>query len=127
MGHKGVLSLVAAVIVVSLALPAAAQDRRNCFRLSQLMSTRPDGDKRIYARANVNDYYRIDLQYRCSTLSDPISHLIIEPTTGTDFICGPLDFTLKAADQGIREPCFVKSITRLTPAEVAAIPKNAKP
>ena len=126
MGHKGVFCLAAAAVLCA-AFSAAAQGRENCFRLSQVQSTRPDGDKRIYVRANVNDYYRIDLAHRCSTLTDPISHLVIVPTAGMDLLCGPLDFELSAADEGVREPCFVKSITKLSPSEAAAIPKKAKP
>lgn len=127
MGRIGVLILGAAATLCA-AWPAAAQPRSDsCFRLSMLQSTRPDGDRRIYFRVGVNDFYRIDLQYACTPLRDPVSHLIIEPTTGMDVLCGPLDFTLKAASEGTREACFVKSITRLTPAEAAAIPKGSRP
>ncbi len=52
---------------------------------------------------------------------------MIVPTGGRDLICGPLDFDLKVNDEGAVEPCFVQSITKLSPEEAAAIPKRAKP
>jgi hypothetical protein len=134
MGRIGVLIFGAAATLCAAWPAAAAQDRNNCFRLSQVQSTRPDGDRKIYVRANVNDFYRIDLEHRCTTLLDPTSHLVLTPTPGQDLICGPLDLDLKVSDAtrlgapgATRESCFIKGITRLTPAEVAAIPKKSKP
>ena len=125
------LAAVAAVSVVPppvVAQPAAAQGRNdNCFRLSMLQSTRPDGDRRIYARVGVNTFYRIDLAHRCSSLPYESNHLVLSPTPGSDLICNPIDLDLKVSDNGALEPCFIKSITRLTPEEAAQIPRKSKP
>jgi hypothetical protein len=112
---------------VASAQPAAGTGRENCFRLSMLSNTRPDGDRRIYARVGVNDFYRIDLASRCSSLPYEGNHLVLTPTPGQDLICRPIDLDLKVSENGATEPCFIKSITRLTPAEAAAIPKKSKP
>ena len=111
----------------ALAQPAAAQPGNNCFRLSQVSSTRPDGDRRIYVRVGVNSFYRIDLAHRCSSLPYEGNHLVLTPTPGADMICHPLDLDLKVSENGARESCFIKSITRLTPEEAAAIPRKVKP
>ena len=46
-----------------------------------------------------------------------------------DWICSPLDLQLQVVDMhgAFREPLIVKSITKLTPAEVAAIPPKFRP
>ena len=118
---------LAASAALCCATPVLAASGQNCFRMSQLQSTRPDGDKRIYARVNVNDYYRIDLAQRCSSLPYADQGLVLTPAGGNDLICSPIDLDLKVNDHGALEPCIISSITKLTPAEVAAIPKKAKP
>ncbi len=121
------LSALAAAALAA-AFPAAAQtNRANCFRMSMLSSTRPDGDRRIYARVGVNTFYRIDLAHRCSSLPYQGNFLVLEPAAGSDLICNPIDLDLKVNDHGANEACFIKSITRLTPEEAAAIPRKAKP
>ncbi len=119
------LSAVAATMLA--AVPAAAQPNNNCFRMSMLSSTRPDGDRRIYARVGVSTFYRIDLADRCSSLPYEGNFLVLEPAGGSDLICSPIDLDLKVNDHGAKESCFIKSITRLTPEEAAAIPRKAKP
>jgi len=121
------LSLGAAAVLLLCASSALAQNRDNCFRMSQLQSTRADGDQRIYARVNVHDFYRIDLQFRCSSLPYADRGIVLKPAGGKDLICTPLDLDLKANNAGALEPCFIKSITRLTPEEAAAIPAKVRP
>ncbi|MEI9965792.1 MAG: DUF6491 family protein [Caulobacteraceae bacterium] len=126
---------LAAVSAAALSILGAASaqaaphgaDRSSCFRLSDLQGTRPDGVRRIYARTGVRTIYRIDLAFACPALRAR-NGIVISPTPGTDEICGPLDFDLKARDiAGPPTPCTVKSITRLTPDEAAALPKKVKP
>jgi hypothetical protein len=122
------LSAIAVTALTAAAGPATAQTNHdNCFRMSMLSSTRPDGDQRIYARVGVSSFYRIDLAHRCSSLPYEGNFLVLTPTPGSDLICGPLDLDLKVSDHGSKESCFIKSITRLTPEEAAAIPRKAKP
>ena len=130
--RRALCTLAAAAAALACAPAAPAQphaDSRNdsCFRLSMLSNWRPDGDRRIYLRVGVNTFYRVDLAARCTSLPYEGNHLVISPTPGSDMICRPLDLDLKVSENGVREPCFVKSITRLTPEEAAAIPRKAKP
>ncbi len=134
MNHRALWTILAAAASLGCANTASAQPHHdsaggnnNCFRLSMLSNTRPDGDRRIYARVGVNDFYRIDLASRCTSLPYEGNHLVLTPTPGSDLICRPIDLDLKVSEGGVSEPCFIKSITRLTPAEAAAIPKKAKP
>jgi hypothetical protein len=55
-----------------------------------------------------------------ATSSDPI---ILRDRAGMGQICRPLDL-----DVGVRGTrCIVKNLTKLTPAEVAALPKKLRP
>ncbi len=122
------LMIVAAAAALGAALPAAAQTgRESCFRLSQISSTRPDGDRRIYVRVGVNSFYRIDLANRCASLPFEGNHLILTPAGGNDLVCRPIDLDLKVSEDGVPESCIIGSITRLSPEEAAAIPRKVKP
>ena len=120
-------AVTAAALLCGVQAAAAEPSHDSCFRLSMLSSTRPDGDRRIYARVGANTFYRIDLASRCAALPFEGNHLVLTPTPGSDMICRPIDLDLKVSDGGVSESCFIQSITRLTPEEAAAIPRKAKP
>jgi Family of unknown function (DUF6491) len=114
----------------SFAQPAAPKD--TCFSMTQFENWKAPDAKTIYIRVNMNRYYRLGLAGTCSELTWPQSHLITH-TRGPDMVCGPLDWNLSVSDStgpmghGFAEPCIVKTMTELSPAQVAAIPKKFKP
>jgi hypothetical protein len=121
------IPLVGAVLL--LALPAQAQTPRNeCFFVKQFENWKggPD-EKTMYIRVSGNRFYRLDLANRCSELSWP-DPLMVNKFRGTT-ICSPLDWDMRISrrDGGAPTPCMVKTMTRLSPAEVAALPKKQKP
>jgi len=107
--------------------PAATKPRSSCFYSRDWSNWRAPDKDTIYLRVNVRDIYKIDLSAGGSQLLTwPDSHLINE-IRGVDSVCSPIDLDLKVASDGIVIPLFVKAITRLTPDEVAAIPKKDLP
>ncbi|MNY81658.1 hypothetical protein D3C86_2233300 [compost metagenome] len=47
---------------------------------------------------------------------------------GVDTVCGPLDLDLRVSDGfGMAMPIMAKSIVKLTPEQIAAIPKKQRP
>ena len=82
----------------------------------------------IYIRVGVSRVYQLDLSSGSNQLQEPDVHLV-NVVRGSDWICDPLDLQLQVADihGDFREPLIVKSITLLTPAQVAAIPKKYLP
>jgi len=108
--------------------PAAAENQ--CFLISSFENWRAPDNKTMYLRVNVNEYFKIDMAGDCPELTYPDAHLITV-WRGSSEVCGPLDWDLKVADGtgpgSFAVPCIVKSQTRLTPAEAAAIPKKFKP
>jgi hypothetical protein len=87
----------------------------------------PDS-KTIYLRVGAQRYYRIDLARECSTLKNINPHLVLTNRQG-GAICSALDLDVKASESpgGVIEPCFPKTLTELSPAEAAALPKQARP
>jgi hypothetical protein len=131
-----------AVVIAALATPYAAigaeqggadqpsksASLKECFRDSDIAGWVAPDPQTLILRVTTNRYYRVDLAHECSPLRMPDARLITH-THGSDMICTPLDFDLRAAEglDQFSEPCFVKSISRLGPDEVAALPKRAKP
>jgi hypothetical protein len=125
------LLLMAAVAALGLAGAAraeapAAKPKSSCFFTRNWDGWRSPDEKTIYLRVNVRDIFKVDLSYGSSLLTWPDSHLINE-VRGTDWVCQPIDLDLKVANDHFAEPLFIKAITRLTPEEVAAIPKKYLP
>jgi len=109
--------------------PAAKQPRpaRQCFSLSDWDNwTAPDRDT-LYLKVRNRDVYQVDLTHGSNMLTGPAVHLV-SIQRGTDTICGPLDLDLRVSDGfGMAIPIMAKSITKLTPEQVAAIPKKKRP
>ncbi|HYD46434.1 MAG TPA: hypothetical protein VEA79_14295 [Phenylobacterium sp.] len=121
--------LSALVLAAALALPAAAagaQDApRQCFVLRNMDGTRAADARTLYAKVG-RDIWRFDMAGAClSTVSS--DGLIVEPVGGRSTVCGPLDLNIKGRNGGIAVPCIVRSLTKLTPEEAAALPKGDRP
>jgi hypothetical protein len=82
----------------------------------------------IYVRVGVSRIYEFDLSAGSNQLQQPAMHLVSK-IRGSDWICDPLDLQLQLVDDhhAFSEPLFVKSITRLTPEQIAAIPRKDLP
>ena len=116
------------VILMLGAAPATADSRPRCFAVSEMNGWRSPDGKSIYIRAGVDRYYRMDLARQCGTLKSINPHLVLR-TRGGNVICSALDLDVKANESpgGILEPCFPKTLTELSAAEAAALPRDAKP
>jgi hypothetical protein len=118
------LSLSAFVPVVGTASPAPTT---NCFYVTQWQGWKSPSPDVIYLGVNMHDVYRVDLSAGSSMLSWPNMHLV-SIVRGSDSICTALDLDLKISDDhGFTEPLIAKALTKLTPDQVAAIPKKYRP
>jgi hypothetical protein len=118
------LSLSTLVPVVGAASPAATT---NCFYVTQWQGWKSPSPNVIYLRVNLHDVYRVDLSAGSSMLSWPDMHLV-SIDRGSDSICSAIDLDLKLSDDhGFTQPLIAKSLTKLSPEEVAAIPKKFRP
>jgi len=122
--------LVAAGLLGLSAAPVAAESphpARDCFFSNQWEGWRSPSPNVIYIRVGIHDVYRLDLSAGSSQLQSPDMHLVNQ-VRGSNTICSALDLDLSIADShGFSEPLFVRTMTKLSPEEVAAIPRQYRP
>ena len=71
--------------------------------------------------------YRVTVKGNClagATSSDPI---ITRNPPGSSIICKPIDMDIGISKNEFESRCIVDSIVKLTPAQVAALPKKLRP
>ena len=125
---------VAALALAAQSLGAGAAQaatekaaRSPCFFFSQWEGWKSPSPRVIYLGVNLHEVYRLDLAADSSQLQWPDAHLI-SIVRGSSSICSPLDLQLSVGDSsGFRTPLFPSKLTKLTPEEVAAIPKKFRP
>ncbi|THD51426.1 hypothetical protein [Phenylobacterium sp.] len=119
-----VLAGLAAALAFSAAAYAvqasAAED--SCLRPEWLRNHTVGDDHTLYFDYNGTATYRLTTSDNClaaATSSDPI--VLRNRTQG--LFCKPIDWDVSV--RGAR--CIVSSVTKLTPAEAAALPKGKRP
>ncbi|MDO9249429.1 MAG: DUF6491 family protein [Phenylobacterium sp.] len=122
-----VLAAAALSAGASQALAADPAPGRQCFRVSQMDGHTVGDPKTLYVGVRNKDVFRIEMNGSClagASMGDP---LVIETAGGNDLVCRPIDLSLKVAGTIGLSPCIVKSITRLTPPQIASLPPKLKP
>jgi hypothetical protein len=105
----------------------APTPRTPCFFLSQWQGWKAPNDHTLYLAVNVHDVYKVDLASGSSRLQEPDARLI-NRAFGSSDVCTALDLQLSVADLGgFPEPLFPAHLSKLTPEQVAAIPKKYRP
>jgi hypothetical protein len=122
------VALAASLGLASQAVSATPAHTDNCFLANQWEGWKSPSPTVIYLRIGVSRIYQLDLSAGSNQLQEPDMHLVSK-IRGSDWICGPLDLQLQLSDNhgAFQEPLFVKSITQLTPEQIAAIPKKFLP
>ncbi len=127
----GVLTagLTAALVATAAQATSPEPRQKNCFPAGsswQSWSAAENGDV-LYLRVGVNDIYRVDLIPGSHVYKQP-DYYLVNQVRGSNWICSALDLQLTLASHyGFRQPLFPTSMRKLTPAEVAAIPKKDLP
>ena len=87
----------------------------------------PGSSDFILIHVGVRDYYRIDVTPGTHVHRWP-DEFLVNRLRGSSWICSPLDLDLEVRDHsGFTQTLIARSIHKLTPAEVAAIPKKDLP
>ena len=81
----------------------------------------------LYIAVGQKDVWRISMSNSCLAAKWSSDPLITRTVGGSDMVCRPLDLDLKAGGSGGVSPCIISKIEKMTPAEVAAIPKKLRP
>jgi hypothetical protein len=103
---------------------------KSCFWAYDVNNFAAHDDKTLYLRVGVHDVYAASMFGNCFNLSWIYSHITLR-SHDTALICegSALDVDVIAPPEtGFgRQRCPITSIRKLTPAEVAALPKDARP
>jgi len=107
--------------------PYASMPGGDCFSTSQWQGWASPSDDVLFLRVNGNRYYRVDLLPGSGSI-DRGGQFLINTVRGSSRVCSATDLDLKVASTaGFTTPLFPRAIRRLTAAEVAALPPNARP
>ncbi|MFM8820939.1 MAG: DUF6491 family protein [Phenylobacterium sp.] len=104
---------------------AATSVHRSCFFSRDVRGFAAPDDKTLYLRVRAKDVYRLDMKGRCPELD--WEHKIALDSRGSSAICGAIDVTVLVKTPIGMSRCSVETLTRLTPEEVAALPKKSRP
>jgi hypothetical protein len=127
------LGALAAALALDLTATAARADQpkthESCFPAGgawQNWTASKSGDV-LYLRVHINDIYRVDLSPGSRAYKSP-GYFLVNEVRGSGWICSALDLDLTlASDYGYRKPLIAVSMRKLTPQEVAAIPRKELP
>lgn len=124
------MGIAAAALAMAGAAPtsaAAAPADNACFWSSQWRGwSAPDPDT-LYLRVGQSQIYRVELTPGAH-VRDNTGEFLINELRGSNSICSHLDLDLALADTlGFKRPLIARSLTRLSPAEIAAIPRKDLP
>jgi len=124
------LAALAAAALGALALAHGAHPARAaepagqaCLRVSHIQSTKFADPHTLYLRTDDERYYRLDFSASCWDAANET--LIIHPVANDDEVCGAVGLDIAVRATG--ERCIAAKLTRLTPAEAAAIPPHDRP
>jgi hypothetical protein len=128
--NRLILGAALAGAVSGLSLNAGAQPKKasadQCFLSRDVNGFSAPDNHSVYVRVGVSDIYRLSLMGDCGDLTFRQS-IGLEGAPGGAWICSPLDATVIYRSTGIPERCPVSTIHKLTPEEIAALPKKDRP
>lgn len=133
--RRTLLTLIAAVGLATVAHAAEParmskppKAQRACFPARSVNNFAAVDDQNLYVRVGVRDVYRLEMFGNCFDLS--WVHSLALVSRGGSFICegglSGVDVVTRDAGPGL-QTCPVSSIRKLSPEEIAALPKKARP
>ncbi len=111
---KSSLLLVPALFMLSLSPVPGGPGQELLPRSGSSTAGAPPDAKTIYIRVAQTRYYRLDLGYSCSLLTDKGAHLITK-TNGSDLVCSGADWDLAVSREHARKPADALHRQTMTP------------
>ena len=122
------VAVLAAVGATAAQAAPAVPTERACFASNNWegWSAPGDGDA-LYLKVGMRDVYRVELTPG-THVHKHSDYFLINRVRGSNWICSALDLDLSLADhQGFQQPLIARTLRKLTPEEVTAIPKKDRP
>jgi hypothetical protein len=127
LGALGALALASSSTVAAADTAKPTKPEHSCFFISQWQGWKSPSPNILYLKVNLHDVYQVDLSAGSSELQWPDVHLVSK-VRGSNSVCDALDLDLSVSDgHGFYEPLIAKSIVKLTPEQIAAIPPKYRP
>ena len=125
---------VAAAAMLTAAAPVAAKSpledgkptaRKQCFWTRQVNGFASSDNRIVNVRVGVKDVYQFEMFGRCEDVD--WNNRIAIVSRGSDYICSGIDAEIISPSSIGPQRCPVKTIRKLTPDEIKALPKHARP
>ena len=126
----GLVLAVAAAASVPFAATTATAQGRQCFRTADWLGSSAGGPRDLYIHVNIHDIWHLALAQDCSGAASPGPVSIGEVVSGpSNEICSGVDLQITVMPRGGSHStaCIVRSINKLTPEEIKALPSKARP
>ncbi|MBU1374328.1 MAG: hypothetical protein KKE02_21650 [Alphaproteobacteria bacterium] len=107
--------------------PGTGLPAGQCIRSSEIRNHTIADRNTLLIDVRGKDTYRVTMNGGClagAISSDPI---ITRSPPGASIICKPIDMDIAISRGGFPSQCIVDSIVKLSPEEVAALPRKLKP
>lgn len=132
MKPEPVLLAAALALGALAALPAGAAEKKpaaKCFAPEQITSHKVGDARTLFFKAG-GGVYRVDMTNNCLggvTNTDPLT--IAKSASAAGGVCAAEDLDIRAelGGGGLPSHCRIDKLTRLTPAQVSALPKDQQP
>lgn len=122
--------LLAASAFGAAAKPPAKAARSDCFSSRQISNFSASSERTVYVRVGTRAVYKLEMFGSCQNIDNSlgVGVRMRGGGIGGGFICHASDFDLVVRGySGRPERCPVRSMTRLTPAEVEALKPRDRP
>jgi len=105
----------------------ATAEGRQCFPVRSASSFTALDDQTIHVRVGTNEIYRMELLAPCPNVDWGLT-AGLRPRGGGSFVCDALDVDVISPSAPFGpQSCHVRTLRRLSPEEVAALPANQRP
>ena len=105
--------------------PKAAKAPRQCFWARNVTGFAAADENTLNVRVNVRDVYQFEMFGRCPDID--WNQRIALVSRGGSSICDGMDAEVITHSPLGPQRCQVRSVKKLTPEEIAALPKRARP
>ncbi|MEO8113816.1 MAG: DUF6491 family protein [Phenylobacterium sp.] len=124
------LAPLMAVLAVGSAAPATAKSpaetpKQQCFYTRNVNNFAAADEHTVNVRVGVKDVYQFEMFGACPDID--WSQRVALVSRGSSWICSGLDAEIITHTAIGPQRCPVRNIRKLTPVEIAALPKRGKP
>jgi len=120
------LALAASALAAATAAAQPQPRHQECLFVRNINGFNAPNDHTIYVRSSVSDIWRIDLMTDCVGLSFK-QGFRLRSAGGDPWICEPIQAEVSIRDIGMPQRCPVSGLHKLTPDEIAALPRRDRP